>query len=697
MADANNLIINAANVTVNGTGSDSGSGGNDNNDVLNWVALVVSLVALLGTVAQVLQQYYASAAGYSNCGESVMGEWHKSKSRKFRLTELRFEVQFEAPVIFVCPPSNTKGPVKNEPIHFIRGTKESLANTRALLPQDEEKHRLEALKENQVHTADNERATWVTLLSQLQYMEKQSADWQDQQLKNNGPRNPLPSLAQFEDHSLAIAVQSKKRSWDTMPLEVRKPYATTAMCHLLEIAAMMGIYWKEFDRSKDKYRAEGNGYMLTGEQARDLGLMFTFRISGKSHFEENRVIPVDEVKELCCGYASTIFKETKDNRRVEFPNEESKDLGLLQLGSMAEIAETMVLMECNTNTANYFRQDGHKHTHLFPVPFELLGMLGKTLHIRNSCYRMLPNPTPCQWDKNFFNLRKLVKEYANTIQEDEALPQIPQIRALEDLALGVVSAIKRDKNLKIPGYSMHLLNTLHDALDKCDEYLRFDRCDDEKAKADRRDLVQMVLREHFQEILKMINDPEDDKVMSNPAQRVGEDSDPEKRRARQFHELSAANPEERQVKFMDIYFYTVLDQVRDRAVQSLIRRQSSTRYAPSTHERESSVDSAKSATMKAASAPSTPTLTAVRPASPRAPLRTYDSTHSAPLLQLPHDGSKPLFPDEIDTELGQEAAAIWCTLVFRMLCWLLLHDFHKKDVQIPKSELLGSRLPVYIA
>lgn len=40
---------------------------------------------------------------------------------------------------------------------------------------------------------------------------------------------------------------------------------------------------------------------------------------------------------------------------------------------------------------------------------------------------------------------------------------------------------------------------------------------------------------------------------------------------------------------------------------------------------------------------------------------------------------------------------VWYTLVFRMLCWLLLHDFHKQDVQISKSELLGSRLPVYIA
>ena len=39
---------------------------------------------------------------------------------------------------------------------------------------------------------------------------------------------------------------------------------------------------------------------------------------------------------------------------------------------------------------------------------------------------------------------------------------------------------------------------------------------------------------------------------------------------------------------------------------------------------------------------------------------------------------------------------VWLALVFRMVCWLMLHDFSKQDVQIPKSELYGNRMPVYI-
>jgi hypothetical protein len=346
----------------NSTNSQGGDSSDDN--VVNWVALVISLVALLGTFAQVLQQYLGSAAGYSNCGESVMGKWHESKKRKFRATELRFEVQFETPVIFICPPSNTKGPIKNKPIYFVDGTNQSLEYTRALLPTEEEAHR-QSLQESRVHTADNERASWVMLLSQLQSMEKESQEWQQQHYKSNPPQN-LP-LVEFRNHTLAVAVQAKKRSWDTMPSSVKKPYATTAMCHLLEIAAMMGIHWKEFDRSRDRYRAEGNGYILTGSNVPELGVTFTLQICGKSKFSENRVIPVDEVKELCCGFVSTLFQEdNKDRRRIEFPNEDSKDLSYLQLGSMDEIAETMVLIDCNTDTANYFRSDDTKHGHLFP-------------------------------------------------------------------------------------------------------------------------------------------------------------------------------------------------------------------------------------------------------------------------------------------------------------------------------------------
>ncbi len=44
----------------------------------------------------------------------------------------------------------------------------------------------------------------------------------------------------------------------------------------------------------------------------------------------------------------------------------------------------------------------------------------------------------------------------------------------------------------------------------------------------------------------------------------------------------------------------------------------------------------------------------------------------------------------------EQRNTIWIALIFRMLCWLLLHDFDKSDVKIVPSDLKGSRMPVYI-
>lgn len=48
-------------------------------------------------------------------------------------------------------------------------------------------------------------------------------------------------------------------------------------------------------------------------------------------------------------------------------------------------------------------------------------------------------------------------------------------------------------------------------------------------------------------------------------------------------------------------------------------------------------------------------------------------------------------------QVASRAEDIWCTLVFRSICWLMLHDFHPMDVQTPKSDLYGSEVPVFIA
>jgi hypothetical protein len=72
-------------------------------DPVAVTALVVSLVALLATTGQLLQQYFATADGFRRCQPSVMGLWAKKTKLRWRWREFRFETIFVIPRIIYGP------------------------------------------------------------------------------------------------------------------------------------------------------------------------------------------------------------------------------------------------------------------------------------------------------------------------------------------------------------------------------------------------------------------------------------------------------------------------------------------------------------------------------------------------------------------------------------------------------------------
>ena len=58
------------------------------------IALVVSLIALIITLAQLLQQMFGTAERYRRCQESIIGPWARLRHREVRWSELRMETQF---------------------------------------------------------------------------------------------------------------------------------------------------------------------------------------------------------------------------------------------------------------------------------------------------------------------------------------------------------------------------------------------------------------------------------------------------------------------------------------------------------------------------------------------------------------------------------------------------------------------------
>lgn len=395
--------------------ADSGDSSNNLQNYLAGAALAVSLVALIVSTFQLLQQYYGSTSGLASCSEVVIGKWSQFTERKFRWSEFRFEVRFAAPVLFVAAPNNPYGPLGDHDVQeIIYMNGQNYEETHTWTGQEFKLIREAKLTGREtVHTADNELSSWVTMLMAIQNMELESHKWAYSIKKE--AMAPGDTGKALKGHTLAIAIQKKRRTWDSMPGDMKKPYATTALCHMIEMMAMLGIHWKEFDRSTNAYRAQGNGFVVTGVAVPNLGIGFTFEKTGVNKFQESRIIPNDKVKQLCFGFCPTLFQLGRD---VKIFADEPKDYGTLQLGTKAEIANTLVAFSCNTNTVNYFRL-GNEHTrysHLFPVAFEMLGMVGEVLQIRDKPFTMLPNPSTYSWDISAFSLINMIEAFERKLR-----------------------------------------------------------------------------------------------------------------------------------------------------------------------------------------------------------------------------------------------------------------------------------------
>lgn len=323
-----------------------------NQNVFGFTALVISLVALLTTMMQVLQQYFSSAEGYRRCAPSVMGLWAQGTHRKLRLQEFRIEVVFETPVIFVARPSNKRGPIPGREIHYIDGTVASYVNTRVLQAEAQEQEVKEATA--RVHTADDEKASWVTFLSALQLQEQQSREW-DAKMRTRRPLRDGGTQAQDPEYVLTVGLQSKTRSWDFLPSSITKPYATSAICHLVEMMAMLGLYWKVFDQSIWNLRAEGNGFILTSTTVHGLGVMVVFATTGKANFRANRLIPCEAVKELAFGTVPNIFDDGSYLER-----EKETQSHELVFGAPEDVETTLESLGCQAETLKRYKRD-HKH------------------------------------------------------------------------------------------------------------------------------------------------------------------------------------------------------------------------------------------------------------------------------------------------------------------------------------------------
>ncbi|KAK0619578.1 hypothetical protein B0T14DRAFT_566413 [Immersiella caudata] len=664
----------------------NGGGGKDDQTELfiAVAALVLSVLAFVVSILQALQQYYSSARGYSSCGPTVIGKWAAFRHRRFLWSEFRFEVEFLTPVIFIARPSNTRGPMGStaqSKITVLDGSEESYKGACVLGEEEKKKEDSRKMAEpGRVHTADNEAATWLDLLMAVQTMEVDSRRWQEKVLSRyeGGDHETEGSSVEWPPkvaggHSLTVCIQRKKKSWDTLPENVTKPYATTTIAHMVELSAMLGIYWIVWNREDDRYLGQGNGFILSGSNVEGLGLTFAIQKKGPTIWGAHRLVPHYLVKELCFGFCPTTFRLPEEKSSAE----ESRGIGSLQFSSMEEIGETLVVLGLNARNVNYFRDTETKarYDHLFPITFEILGMLGVVFQIKGTVFRTLPNPTVFRWDPKSFDLLALLGEFRKALagikpaagaqpfnisshldavlvafEEWKAMPEdsAPEKATSTPPAAATGADIEAQKGnstvtqrrwplpktfsvmtaatLKTQGttatqggvdkpvppratYTPAIFSALHAAIEACDAHLN------PLANREANSLLRVVLRAHIQAVLSMVNPTAAGiNVTSSvtPATtEVAVDGAPT------IEDLDAASDKKHEL-LMAMYFKRVRPEVLSKA------------HAKST-------------------------------------------------------GST------------QAAGDIWDALIFRMLCWLVLHHFHEKDVQIGhKSDVFESRMPVYV-
>ncbi|KAK3294561.1 uncharacterized protein B0H64DRAFT_401004 [Chaetomium fimeti] len=541
------------------------------------VALVVALVALMGTTAQVVQQYLATAVGYSNCGKRVMGPWARHTKLVFHPWELRFEVVFRSPDITIMSLSPDKaGDVDDM---------QSWDVEEPTVPRQPTLHN----KDNEDVIADYS-ATWLALLSTVRRM-----------LREGGPS---PGS---QGEMVAVKVEARLQTLDLMPEGVKKPYATTTLGSIVVLAGMLGLHWKQFDRTNDRYVADGNGMLFTGFSVPHLGIMFTFTRHDVPRFPRiSRVIPTIGLLEYCFGLVPTICRSS-DAPRPIYLTDVPRDLGTLRLGSPSEIASTLALLQCDGRIVESIGSTEH----VFPVLFELVGMIAQPMHMRGITGRTLPNPLPYRWDDKRFSPRRLLAACAHEIQKRTETILVNDADFVEVVSslMPPTSSSPDPQFCLLPESDPSSIHKLHDAVDWCDKWLRLWGGGESY-------MTLMIVRAHIDLFWGSLLKNRDVEQRSDL-----------------YHlhpfraNMTKFGLEDRETELVEMYFDEICEKQRLWADQN----------------------------------------------------HTFQRTW--------HKASS-------DT---QRQMIAWMVLMLRMVCWLNLHTFHAADVQLPKSDLMGTRLPVYIS
>jgi hypothetical protein len=272
-------------------------------------------------------------------------------------------------------------------------------------------------------------------------------------------------------------------------------------------------------------------------------------------------------------------------------------------------------------------------------------MVGEMFHIKGTVFRMLPNPTVFYWDPSSFSLSALMTAYItclrslheNTLKDSEQISRILKwAQSDEKFPLLRTEGSTLDVfGEDINGVNLvNHLNNLRAGVELCDEYFG-------RMKKPGLSMIKRVVRMHIQEVMGILHEKNetDDNTKKDGTDEAFDDA------PITIHDIDSASGEDKETLLIQMYF----DRVRQNVVRNIGKQGLLSKRVKARQDSFASEDEISTSRPK--------------------PVGRFG-----------------------DNEVNEA----WCILLFRMLCWLQLHDFHKMDIQISKSDAYASRIPVYI-
>ena len=318
-------------------------------------AIIIAVIAFFVTTAQLLQQIFGTAVGYRHCQASVIGDWATLTRRKWRWSEFRFETKFTTPNIRLV---NFPDCVTSGTATLITGDRDSRRKTYA------------GSIHNLDHDESGDQVGWLELLDHLHVLHSDHNKWStyiDRAFNSTIEQITWP------------AITFRERSWDFMPPDIIRPFATSTVGDIIALAHRLGMGWTDLRPGDGIMRAEGGGKSIISTAVRGFGILLQFNYdrTGKDKlyaFGYNAKITIPSVPADKLGFGIIGYGGKSTGGEIVF--EGANETEAAKQVMRALYIDRAVI----SNYGEYMEQSGNS------LGFsDILGMLAPFMTLRGSC------------------------------------------------------------------------------------------------------------------------------------------------------------------------------------------------------------------------------------------------------------------------------------------------------------------------